>query len=114
MDPDECLKNLLALAKRIRDEDPATGEENPGVVLAEGLEDLDEWVRKGGFLPERWMTPNRLAERVLKTAYSWWKNHRPAKWSQKTHLENPEVNTATGGDIELANAVARLVKSQGS
>lgn len=56
MDPNETLKQLLALAKRIqeaddRDEDLCPGE---AAELADGVVALHSWMRSGGFLPDAW------------------------------------------------------------
>lgn len=56
MDPDTCLKELLALAAEIiRQND--SGEEDQAelaVELAEHAQNLDQWLFKGGFMPARW------------------------------------------------------------
>lgn len=53
MDPNECLKEILRLANQLlmthQDDPPDEASE-----LAEKVEALDEWLRKGGFLPQRW------------------------------------------------------------
>lgn len=48
MDPNANLEEQLRLAEAILDE----GEE--GNRLAELVLALDEWIRRGGFLPEAW------------------------------------------------------------
>lgn len=59
MDPDANLKEALELANCLACE----GDFDPHAKLieAERLADLllalDEWITKGGFLPERWRTP---------------------------------------------------------
>lgn len=57
MDPDANLKEQLEIARRIQ-EDWDTDERlpDPGDAqrLAELVIALDEWRRKGGFLPQRW------------------------------------------------------------
>lgn len=53
MDPNTLLMKLLTLADLVAD-NPATAEESE---LAQGLLDLDEWIRPGGFLPTRWTRP---------------------------------------------------------
>lgn len=51
MDPNETLRLLLAIAERIHD-----GDERPHDAgeLADLVDNLDSWLSKGGFLPERW------------------------------------------------------------
>lgn len=49
MDPNKVLDEMLRLAGRI-----ISGEETDGLELAEAVENLDEWITHGGFLPTRW------------------------------------------------------------
>lgn len=51
MDPDECLKQLLAAVKKVEDEGASL---YLCLELIEGLRNLDEWMSKGGFAPKRW------------------------------------------------------------
>jgi hypothetical protein len=57
MDPNANLREQLAIAKRIL-ESPGYSEVHEYVVDAERLAELvvalDEWIRKGGFLPDSW------------------------------------------------------------
>ena len=53
MDPNANLREQLTIAKFILSDKE---EQTYGVVrLAELIIALDEWITKGGFLPERWM-----------------------------------------------------------
>lgn len=57
IDPDELLKNLLELAAMFRyadSEGSADGAIDAGRMIVIRLEDLDEWMRIGGWLPLRW------------------------------------------------------------
>jgi hypothetical protein len=60
MDPSETLKRIQALAAKIikqselRDED--TSESLDAYELAENVEALDGWLKRGGFLPKSWET----------------------------------------------------------
>lgn len=59
MDPNAALQELLALkAKIMRQWDAADDtcdfDEADVIRMAELVEALDGWIRKGGFLPERW------------------------------------------------------------
>ena len=60
MDPDENLKEQLALSKRIEKWFERGGEEHAAQIgddaarLAELVLALDEWIRRGGFLPRAW------------------------------------------------------------
>jgi hypothetical protein len=51
MDPNENLKNQLALAAQIEKE---SGHSDDVRDLVELIRVLDEWLNKGGFLPNRW------------------------------------------------------------
>lgn len=61
MDPDACLKACRRLARQlIEDADrrshhhESTTSDTKGEELAENFNNLDEWIRKGGFLPTDW------------------------------------------------------------
>jgi len=58
MDPNETLKKLLRIAGQVMrddsEEDIWFSKQQAAIELAEGISDLDEWLAKGGFLPERW------------------------------------------------------------
>lgn len=68
MDPNAALKSALSSAKLIvRSTELEEGDEGwldvfsraeVGEDLAEQVVDLDEWLRKGGFLPEAWQRPS--------------------------------------------------------
>jgi len=52
MDPDELLRKLLEISKLGLE---ANGLEGDDVMeLVEGVQNLDQWLEKGGFLPARW------------------------------------------------------------
>lgn len=48
MDPDEALRNIRSLIKQ------ATHHSDIAALLMEQFEALDEWLSKGGALPEDW------------------------------------------------------------
>jgi hypothetical protein len=57
MDPTQCLKNIRKLLKELSDADAREDLElasSLGLDLAEHVEALDEWMMKGGFLPQQW------------------------------------------------------------
>lgn len=67
MDPDQALLRLLELSKLIvaigdADEVPPweSPEEHYATELAETFLGLDEWLRKGGFVPKAWKHKPRL------------------------------------------------------
>jgi hypothetical protein len=53
MDPDACWLEALALADRLQNEgsDDVTSRLDDGERLAQLVLSLDEWVKKGGFVP---------------------------------------------------------------
>jgi hypothetical protein len=51
MDPDANLKEQLEIALRVAD---GTYCDDDTMRLGELVLGLDEWIRRGGFLPERW------------------------------------------------------------
>lgn len=56
MDPDECLKQLLAYADEVLQEH---GDHNTELVeFMDKLYGLDQWLLKGGFMPKRWSIVN--------------------------------------------------------
>ena len=64
MDPNETLRQMIALASRIESADfPTTWNDrwNDSVVLAGLVRDLHEWIIKGGFLPDRWEVVQKRA-----------------------------------------------------
>lgn len=55
MDPNTVLSDMLQLAGEIIFADENSGDGDPRAVeLAEKVEALDEWLKKGGFCPARW------------------------------------------------------------
>jgi len=52
MDPDKALEALQQLAKQVNAGDPSDAW-----LFAELFEGLDEWIRRGGFLPKAWAKP---------------------------------------------------------
>lgn len=59
MDPNENIKEQLALTKKIIDAESFGDEvdDEDARRLAELVEAMDEWLSAGGFLPERWVGP---------------------------------------------------------
>lgn len=57
MDPDQCLKELRELIEKMNSGDARADLEYAGGIgqeLADKADDLDEWLKKGGFLPQEW------------------------------------------------------------
>ena len=54
MDPNEALKNARALAAAILKDGETWDSATRAEELANAFEALDEWLSKGGFLPEAW------------------------------------------------------------
>lgn len=56
MDPDANLAEQLQLAKKIADsEETGFDHHDEAWRLAELVLALDEWIKQGGFLPQRWV-----------------------------------------------------------
>lgn len=47
---------------------------------------------------------------ICKTAFDWWLQRRPCRWTQAMHLANPEINCVNHTECRLALAVAVMVK----
>ena len=63
MDPNECLHEQLLLAREITEVEqprPADVERLAEMAIA-----LDEWIMKGGFIPERWTAPKAASTPAL-------------------------------------------------
>lgn len=57
MDPNKTLQRMLQLSKRMIDETKGRdGEPHPddALELAELVEALDNWIRRGGSFPSKW------------------------------------------------------------
>lgn len=54
MDPDETLSMIRDLAKQVRAAADDELAASYGSELADAIEILDEWLSKGGFLPDAW------------------------------------------------------------
>lgn len=64
MDPNAALTEVLTTAQNLQRaiDNERVLDENEVAILVEHVLALDEWLRKGGFLPVRWKT--RSAEPV--------------------------------------------------
>ena len=60
MDPDACLARFL---------DACHDDDREEAIAA--LEDLQEWLRKGGFLPKRWPRAIRLSQGNRRSRSHW-------------------------------------------
>jgi len=54
MDPNSNLKEQLEITERMLDPDSEYVDSGDALRLAELVEALNEWIRKGGFLPKKW------------------------------------------------------------
>jgi len=54
VDPQANLLEQRRLVRRILDTDDLSSKAGLAVRLAELVEALDEWISRGGFLPEAW------------------------------------------------------------
>ncbi len=58
MDPNACLTEILRLAKKLVDDDSQYPDQYPfrnADQLAELVLALDQWIRKGGAIPDQWL-----------------------------------------------------------
>ena len=51
-------------------------------------------------------------DRIVLAAISWWHMHRPIDYTLQQHIENPEINTFTDSEKQLAISVAGYVKKR--
>ncbi len=49
--------------------------------------------------------------RLLAMSRKWWESLRPVDWDVGQHLDNPTVNTSSGAETELAEAIAGAIKA---
>lgn len=56
MDPTEALKDVRSLSERVRTTEQVS--DNVGMLI-DTVEGLDEWISKGGFLPDQWRNVRR-------------------------------------------------------
>lgn len=49
--------------------------------------------------------------RLLAMSRKWWESLRPVDWEVDQHLGNPTINTSTGAETELAEAIAGAIKA---
>jgi len=54
MDPEEVLKTLRELAKKVMETADEPAYDLKAVEMAEKFQELDEWIMSGGFLPKDW------------------------------------------------------------
>ena len=54
MDPEIVLKRIRQLTRRILESDDYVNTASTAYELAEKVQALDEWISKGGLLPEDW------------------------------------------------------------
>jgi hypothetical protein len=66
MDPDANLAEQLRWAERLTEDRFSNDRERcaAGVRLAELVQALDEWIRRGGFVPDRWHVAIHAAQDV--------------------------------------------------
>lgn len=91
MDPNETLKQLRERAKLTLEHGT---EYDSDPLLAELFTSLDDWLRKGGFLPDGWSAPCRQqpasAEAVLKVLHAPFDDDGRGEW-QWIRLPNGDL-----------------------
>ena len=63
MDPNATRAELLRIARSFLAPDSDSIDTGDAVRLAELVDELDRWIRRGGFLPERWVHPKPIDHR---------------------------------------------------
>lgn len=66
MDPNEALKNAREALIAFHAEEDSTLIEEAAGRLADAFEALDEWLMKGGFMPEAWERAHEERARVIR------------------------------------------------
>jgi hypothetical protein len=61
-------------------------------------------------LGPRLLTKKQKNEAVVRAAVRWFRTKRPVEFVDQEHLDNPEVNTVTDAEQNLAIAVADYLK----
>jgi len=82
MDPNVAYKEMIEWANAILLEDDAHDKYYDEKLAARVL-DLDEWIRREGFLPDAWSKPRHAKVRKTKTAYS----DKPLNWWSREELQ---------------------------
>jgi hypothetical protein len=54
MDPNELLKDLIKQAKFVLKNENTHDDQI--IAMAERVVNLDNWLKNGGFIPDRWIT----------------------------------------------------------
>lgn len=61
MDPNKILADIRGMISRLNDPNEDDHERSVAWGLAEMIEDLDDWLSTGGFLPTEWDNRNQQA-----------------------------------------------------
>jgi len=57
--------------------------------------------------------PEEVLLEIADSAVHWWRNKRPASFTEKEHLENPTINTLSDSEKKIAVAVSKWVQFGG-
>lgn len=107
MDPDKALELLLETARFILGGESGDMFEESAEELAQQVLDLDEWRRKGGFLPNAWQSPREsqllkalqgllqdIDEVLERQGEEWWDD----TVTSGTHHRDQAAKLMAGGD----------------
>ena len=65
MDPNANLREQLEITEKMLDPDSEYVDTGDALRLAELVEELNEWIRKGGMLPNAWLKSCAVPQLVL-------------------------------------------------
>jgi hypothetical protein len=54
MDPDAALEHLRTLIRQLRQTTTTEAQADLGEQIADTVDDLDQWMSRGGFAPKAW------------------------------------------------------------
>lgn len=122
MDPDTVLAQLCNAAKDFNDAHKGDDADDDASVLADGFLALDEWLRKGGFLPQVWQPrTERPSPAPTVHVLHWVHKHGADVWVFDNHdalvkqkagiaqtwfeqeIDDPEVLAAIGAALDNQN-----------
>lgn len=114
MDPNETLRMLHAAFLRLDASPDGFALAECAAQVSELFESLDEWLSKGGFLPDAWDHSARQAEpepdagRVIHDS-DFWATGRPGKPAEVRYHSSDDMD-----ELDVAEPVAVAIRLDGS